>query len=132
MLPRPVADLLALWRGLVHHPREVVLVRCHHQWRGAGFIALIAVLVAAGVPGFPPQSLGLAIALGGPGWALDLAGTLAHGLWSSGRIWRGIECDCCGGDPGDGDDEPDPELPDDPHGIARDFETYLRNQTPAR
>lgn len=131
-MPRLIADLLALWRGLIGYPREVLLNRAHRQWRGAGFIALVAIFVAVGVPGFPPQSLWLAIALGGPGWTLDLAGTLAHGLWSSGRIWCGTECECCGGDPGDEDDQPTPEEPDDPHGLARDFETYLRNQATTR
>lgn len=132
MMPRPIADLLALWRGLIGHPREVLLNRAHRQWRGAGFIALLS------IPSwFGKQPLFLAAVVVLPvlfaSFALDLAGTLAHGLWLSGRIWCGIECECCNGyDPGDEDDEPAPDQPDDPHGIARDFETYLRNQTPAR
>lgn len=127
-LPRPIADLICLWRGLIHHPREVLLNRGHHQWRGAGFIALIAVLVAIGAPGFPAGSLVLALLIAGPSWALDLAGTLAHGLWQSGRIWKGIECQCCGGDPDDGDDDPEPDDPDGDGGLALDIENWLKTQ----
>ncbi|MCX5158103.1 hypothetical protein OOK39_02155 [Streptomyces sp. NBC_00264] len=112
-LPRPVADLIRIWHDLVLHPREVLLNRCHHQWRGAGFIALIAVLVVMGAPGFPAGVLLPALLLAGPSWVLDLVGTLAHGLWQSGRIWQGVECQCCGGDPDDGDDEAEPDDPAD-------------------
>lgn len=132
-LPRPIADLMCLWRDLAHQPREVLLNRSHHQWRGAGFIALIAVLVVAGAPGFGVWSLIPAVVLAGPSWALDLAGTLAHDLWQAGRIWQDIECQCCGGDPDDGDDEPDPDAPADDGGLALDIETWLKNQpTPTR
>lgn len=127
-LPRPIADLIALWRGLALHPREVLLTRCHHQWRGAGFIALIAVLIVARVPGFEPGSLLLALIIGGPSWILDLAGTLAHGLWQSGRIWKGVECQCCGDDPDDGDDNPVDDEPDGDGGLALDIENWLKTQ----
>ncbi|WP_406004410.1 hypothetical protein [Streptomyces sp. NBC_00987] len=121
-LPRPAADLICLWHDLALHPREVLLNRNHHQWRGAGFIALIALLVVAGVPGFPAGALFPALLFAGPGWVLDLVGTLAHGLWQSGRIWQGVECQCCGGDPDDGD-EVEPDDPADDGGLARDIET---------
>ncbi|WP_406501944.1 hypothetical protein OHA04_37535 [Streptomyces sp. NBC_01590] len=127
-LPRPVADLIRLWHDLTLHPREVLLNRCHHQWRGAGFIALIALLVVMGAPGFPAGALLPALLLAGPSWALDLAGTLAHGLWESGRIWQCVECECCGGDPDDGDDEAEPDDPFDDGGFARDFENWLKSQ----
>jgi hypothetical protein len=127
-LPRPVADLIRLWHDLALHPREVLLNRNHHQWRGAGLIALIAVLVITGVPGFPAGALLPALLLAGPSWGLDLVGTLAHGLWQSGRIWQGVECECCGGDPDDGDDNPDPDDPAGDGGLARDIENWLREQ----
>lgn len=130
-LPRIVADLICCWRDLIRHPREVLLNRAHHQWRGAGLIALVAVLVTFGVPGFPPAALQPAVALGGLPWALDLAGTLAHGLWVRDRIWDGVECQCCSGGPDDDGDDPEPDS-DDPvggGGIARDIETWLRTQT---
>lgn len=127
-LPRPVADLICLWHGLAIHPREVLLTRNHHQWRGAGFIALVAVLVVTGTPGFPASVLAPALLFAGPSWALDLVGSVAHGLWESGRIWQGVECQCCGGDPDDGDDEPDPDDPADGGGLARDIEAWLKLQ----
>jgi hypothetical protein len=128
MIPRPIADLICLWRDLALHPREVLLNRNHHQWRGAGFIAVVAALVATGAPGFPASSLLPALLLAGPSWALDLAGTIAHGLWQSGRIWQDIECQCCGGDPDDGDDEPETDNPTGDGGLALDIENWLRTQ----
>ncbi|MFF1650155.1 hypothetical protein [Streptomyces sp. NPDC058240] len=128
MIPRPVADLICLWHGLALRPREVLLARNHHQWRGAGFIALVAVLVVTGAPGFPVGALLPALLFAGPSWVLDLVGTSAHGLWQSGRIWAGVECECCGGDPDDGDDDTEPDDPTDDGGLARDIENWLRNQ----
>ncbi|MFE9855554.1 hypothetical protein [Streptomyces sp. NPDC005780] len=129
-LPRPVADLIRLWSDLARHPRETLLNRSHHQWRAAGFIALIAALAVTGAPGFGAGSLTPALILAGPSWVLDLVGSLAHGLWESGRIWPGAECQCCGGAPDDGDDEADPDDPDDDGGLALDVETWLRNNQP--
>ncbi|MCX5145116.1 hypothetical protein [Streptomyces sp. NBC_00338] len=134
-LPRPIADLVSLWSGLIHHPREVLLNRCHHQWRGAGFIALVTVLVATHAPGFGVGSLIIALLLGGPSWALDIAGSVAHDLWSAGRIWQGIDCQCCGG-PDGGDDDTDPDEPADDGGLGltdRDIQNWLDGQsTPTR
>lgn len=127
-LPRPIADLIRVWSDLVHHPRQVLLNRCHHQWRGAGFIALLAVLVYAIAPETPVGSLLPALLLAGPSWVLDVAGTLAHELWEDGRIWQDIECQCCGGNPGDGDDDPAPDEPADDGGFLLDIETYLKTQ----
>ncbi|MEU7032707.1 hypothetical protein ABZ958_03350 [Streptomyces sp. NPDC046237] len=127
-LPRVIADLIRFWRDLIRHPREVILVRAHHQWRGAGFIALVAVLVVAGVPGFPSAALLPAVLLGGPSWLIDLAGALAHGLWVKDRLWATVECPCCCGGPDDEDDGPDPNDPTDGGGLARDIEAWLRNQ----
>ncbi|WP_326739128.1 hypothetical protein [Streptomyces sp. NBC_01022] len=135
-LPRSIPDIIRLWSDLAHHPRETLLNRCHHQWRGAGFIAVTAVLVASGAPGFGVSSLTFAALIAGPGWALDVAGTLAHELWEDGRIWQDIDCQCCGGNPGDGDDETDPDEPADDGGLGltdRDIETWLNGQpTPTR
>ncbi|MFE7398827.1 hypothetical protein [Streptomyces sp. NPDC057557] len=128
-LPRTIADLICLWHDLALHPREVLLNRNHHQWRGAGFIALIAVLVVTGVPGFPAGALFPTLLFAGPSWVLDLVGTFAHGLWQSGRIWQGVECECCGADPDDGDDEAEPDDPGDDGGLVLDVETYLKAQT---
>lgn len=128
-LPRTIADLIRFWRDLIRHPREVILVRAHHQWRGAGFIALVALLVVAEVPGFPPASLLPAVLLGGPPWLIDLTGVLAHGLWVKDRLWANVECECCSGGPDDDeDDDPDTDDPADGGGLARDIETWLRNQ----
>lgn len=130
-LPRPIADLIRLWSDLVHRPRQVLLNRCHHQWRGAGFIALLAVLVYVIAPDTPVGSLLPAFLLAGPGWVLDLVGSLAHELWEDGRIWQDIECQCCGGNPGDGDDEPAPDEPADDGGLGltdRDIENWLNGQ----
>ncbi|MGW2837126.1 hypothetical protein ACWCWD_04930 [Streptomyces sp. NPDC001493] len=132
-LPRPLAVLICLGRDLVVHPRELLLNRYHHQWLAAGFIATIAALVATSFPGFPPVALVPALLLAGPSWALDLAGTVAHGLWVSGRIWQDIECQCCGDDPDDGhDDDPEPDVPVDGPSFAREVEAWLRTQTPTR
>ncbi|WP_327269672.1 hypothetical protein OG233_22400 [Streptomyces sp. NBC_01218] len=128
-LPRPLADLICLGRDLVARPREVLLNRSHHQWTGAGFIATIAVLVATGFPGFPPVALVPALVLAGPSFALDLAGTLAHGLWESERIWPDLTCECCGDDPDGGHDDAPADDPADDSGFARDVEAWLRDQT---
>ena len=127
-LPRTIADLIALGRGLACYPREVLLNRGHHQWRAAGFVTLIAALVVAEVPLFPPSCLTPALLICGPSFLLDFAGTLAHGLWKSGRIWSGVACECCGDDPDDGHDDPDTDDPADGGGLARDIEAWLRNQ----
>lgn len=130
-LPRPIADLIRLWHGLVHRPRETLLNRCHHQWRGAGAIAVVAVFIVTGAPGVGVGWLTLAVLIAGPGWALDVAGTLAHDLWEDGRIWQDIECQCCGGGPEDGDDDIDPDEPADDGGLGltdRDIENWLTNQ----
>ncbi|TXS12869.1 hypothetical protein EAO71_36155 [Streptomyces sp. ms191] len=128
-LPRILADLLAFWRDIARYPREVLLNRAHHQWRAAGMVSLIAALVALDVPGFSPNSFTPAFIICGPSLLLDCAGTLAHGLWKSGRIWPGVECQCCGDDPDDGDDQPQEDAPDGGSGLARDVETWLRTQT---
>lgn len=131
-LPRPIADLIRLWSDLLHRPRQVLLNRCHHQWRGAGFIALVAVFIVTGTPGFGISSLTLAVLIGGPGWALDIAGTLTHELWEDGRIWQDIECQCCGGNPDDGDDDTDPGGPADDGGLGladHDIDNWLRSQS---
>ena len=131
--PRILADLLALWRDLARYPREVLLNRAHHQWRAAGMVTLIAALVALEIPGFPPRCLTPALLICSPSLLIDLAGTLAHGLWKSGRIWTGVECQCCGDDPDDGDEQPHDDTPDGGGGLARDVETWLRTQpTPTR
>ncbi|MFF7359946.1 hypothetical protein [Streptomyces sp. NPDC008125] len=130
-LPRPLADLICLGRDLAERPREVLLTRSHHQWMGAGFIATIAVLVATGTPGFPPVSMVPALVLAGPSWALDLAGTVAHGLWETGRIWPDAECECCGDDPDDGHDDTTPDHPADDGGLAHEVESWLRDRTTA-
>ncbi|MFI9618112.1 hypothetical protein ACIG8S_04255 [[Kitasatospora] papulosa] len=137
-LPLPIADLICLWRGLIFHPREVLLNRCHHQWRGAGFIALIAVLVTVQVPGFNAGSQIFALLIAGPSWALDILGTLAHGFWKSGRIWQDTECECCGGPDDDGyddEDEPDDPTGDDGLGLTitdHDIQTWLNGQPTTR
>ncbi|MEU1434020.1 hypothetical protein ABZ438_07965 [Streptomyces sp. NPDC005786] len=129
-LPRPVADLIRLWCDLARRPRQVLLNRSHHQWLAAGFIALFAVPVTLGAPGFSGHSLVPIVLAASPSWLLDLAGTLAHGLWQSGRIWQDIDCQCCGGDPDAGDDEADPDDSDGDGGLALDVENWLRNNQP--
>lgn len=128
MLPRPLADLIALCRDLVRQPREVLLNRGHHQWRAAGLIAI------ASTPawfGHRPNTMAalVILPLAGLSFALDVAGYLAHGLWTSGRIWKGVECQCCGDDPDDGHDDSEDADPDDGGGLALDVETWLRTQT---
>lgn len=127
-LPRPLADLIAFWRDIFRYPRELLLNRRHRQWRAAGMIALVACLIAADAPGFPPSSLTPAFLICGPSLLVDLAGALAHSLWVSGRIWQQVECQCCGDDPDDGDDQPQDDTPDGGSGLARDIETWLRTQ----
>ncbi|MFJ4915885.1 hypothetical protein [Streptomyces sp. NPDC088726] len=128
-LPRPLADLICLGRDLADRPRDVLLTRSHHQWTGAGFIATIAALVAANVPGFPPMALVPALLLAGPSWALDLAGIVAHSLWATGRIWPDAECECCGDDPDDGHDDTPADDPSGDGGLAREVETWLQTRT---
>jgi hypothetical protein len=125
-LPRPIADLLCLWHDLVALPREALLNRSHRQWRGAGFIALIAVAIVLDFPGVTPTFLVTAVVLAGPGWVLDLAGTLAHGLWASGRIWSDLECQLCGDGPDDGDDAVEPPAPDDDDWLGCELEAAIR------
>ncbi|MEU1088928.1 hypothetical protein ABZ401_19195 [Streptomyces sp. NPDC005892] len=127
-LPRPIADLICLWRDLARHPRQVLLNRSHHQWRGAGFIALVAALVVAGVPGFGAGSLVPALLVVGPSWLLDLAGSYAHRLWETGRIWPDLDCECCGEDPDDGGDAVDPPAPDDDDWLGCELERLLRDE----
>ncbi|MBP2581903.1 hypothetical protein J3A78_002381 [Streptomyces sp. PvR006] len=129
-LPRPLADAIAFWRDIFRYPRELLLNRGHRQWRAAGVIALIAGLAHLQVPGFLLGSLTPAFLVCGPTLLLDLAGTFAHGLWKSNRIWPDTDCQCCGGDdPDDGDDEPQDGTPDSGSGLARDIEAWLHTQT---
>ncbi|MFG3488533.1 hypothetical protein [Streptomyces sp. NPDC047972] len=129
-LPRTLADLIAFWRDIFRYPRELLLNRGHRQWRAAALIASVAALVALQVPGFTVGSLSLAFLICGPTLLIDIAGTLAHGLWVSGRLWKSTECQCCGSDPDDdGDDQPQDDTPDGGSGLARDIEAWLHNQT---
>lgn len=127
-LPRPLANAIAFWRDIFRHPRELLLNRAHHQWRAAGMIALVATLVGLHSSGFPPGCLTPVLIVCGPSFLLDIAGTVAHGFWIRDRIWEGAECQCCGGGPDDGDDEPQDDTPDGGSGLARDIETWLRSQ----
>jgi hypothetical protein len=132
MIPRPIADLIALARSMVTSPREVLLLRGHHQWVGAGVIGLALSTEWIGRP-VPASVLAPVLIAAGMSWGLDLLGTLAHGLWKSGRLWPGIDCPCCGEHPDDGDDEPELDDPADGGGLARDIEAWLRSQpTPTR
>ncbi|MGW5291512.1 hypothetical protein [Streptomyces bacillaris] len=126
-LPRPVADLICLTRDLVRHPRMVLLNRGHHRWTPAGLIAAAAV-ASVGTP-VGHHVLAAAVLVAGPFWALDMLGALAHGLWQSGRIWSDLECQCCGDDPDDPDDDPVPDEPEDDGGLAADIENWLKTQT---
>jgi hypothetical protein len=128
---RLLADVCALVWDLVHSPREVLLVRCHHQWVGAGYIAMACAPVALGWQ-IDRDIVFAVLLVGGVSWTLDLVGTAAHIAWRRGRIWQDIECPCCDGpdDGGPDDDEPaGPDSPDDDHGIALEAEAWLRSLT---
>lgn len=116
-LPRPLADLCCLAYDLVTSPREVLLVRRHHQWTGPAWIAALS---APALFGYRPDMVPALIVLtvGGFSWALDLVGTAAHIAWQRGRIWPDITCGCCDPDDGPDDDPGPPTGPDDPGGYG--------------
>lgn len=127
--PRPIADLAALIRDLCTSPREVLLVRHHHDWVGAAYIALMQLADACGWH-TNPLAKAVILAVGGSSWALDIAGRIVHVAWQRGRIWQDIACPCCEG-PGDWwEDEPDggPDAPED-HGLTPEDEAWLRSLT---
>ncbi len=126
-IPRPIADIAALFRDLATSPREVLLVRHHHQWIGAGYITLLQLADALGWH-TSPTARAVILAVGGSSWALDIAGTIAHVAWQRGRIWQDITCDCCDGPGGGWDDEAEdgPDAPDD-HGLSVEDEAWLRS-----
>lgn len=129
-LPRPIADLICLWRDLVRHPRQVLLNRAHYS--GSTLAICIALLLDGfHVHPYTAEVLYTLLAVAGPSSLVALAGAVAHTLWAQGWIWSDLECECCGDDPGDDgdDDTPEPDDPDDPHGIARDAAAWLRTQT---
>lgn len=118
-LPRPIADLLCLAHDLVTSPREVLLVRHHHQWTGAALIALVSAPCLFTDARPAPVPAAIVLAIGGISWALDLVGTAAHIAWRRGRIWADVTCDCCDPDDnGDDDEDPTPDGPDDPEGYS--------------
>lgn len=101
-MPRPLADTIAFWRDIVRHPREVLLVRGHHQWRAAAYIA------ATHLPWLidgttPPDWIRPLLCVFYLNFLLDLTGWIFHEKWSSGEIWKSVECPIC--DASDEDDE---------------------------
>lgn len=103
-MPRPLADVIAFWRDLPRHPREVLLVRGHHQWMGAAYIA------AAHLPWLingttPPDWMRPLLCIFYLNFLLDLAGWVLHVKWSAHEIWKSVECPICNAV--DEDDEQD-------------------------
>ncbi|MET9070977.1 hypothetical protein ABZX95_02115 [Streptomyces sp. NPDC004232] len=117
-LTRPFADVAALARDLIASPREVLLVRAHHRWVGALYLAVLSVPAVFGYrPGLILAVVVLVI--GGFSLGLDLLGMVAHVAWHRGRIWQSIACPLCDdGDDGPDDDPDDPDVPDDPYGLT--------------
>jgi hypothetical protein len=126
---RMAADLGALAYDMVHHPREVLLGRHHHQWVGAAYIA--AACAPAALGWWNDRTLLIAVLLvAGPSWALDVAGHLVHIAWRRGRVWPDVACPLCGQDdgPDDADPDEDPDAPED-DGLVADvdaIEAWLR------
>ncbi|MGW1015604.1 hypothetical protein [Streptomyces niveus] len=128
-MPRLIADHLSLWRDVVRFPRQVLLNRAH------SFAAMAGIGVACAVD-FLIDHVGtevvayVAVFAFGPSSLVSFAGSIAHTLWSRELIWADLECEWCGDDPDDdgGDGEPEPGEPDDPNGLIRDINEYLRNQ----
>jgi hypothetical protein len=125
-LTRPLADVVALVRDLIVSPREVLLVRAHHRWYGALYLAVLGV---PAVFGYHPR-LVPAVALlvvGGVSLGLDLVGMVAHVVWHRDRIWQDIECPVCGDDDDGPDDqhEDEPDAPEDPHGLTLADQAWL-------
>ncbi|MFG3510228.1 hypothetical protein ACGF5F_32550 [Streptomyces sp. NPDC047821] len=112
MLPRPIADWLALWRDLPRHPRQVLLNRSHFPT--SSLIVAVSLLLD-GIVGAPITAwiVYAALAICGPSSLVAVTGLAAHALWSCGRLWTDLDCEACGDGPDDGDDEGEPE-PDDP------------------
>ncbi|MFE2326113.1 hypothetical protein ACFXD5_19660 [Streptomyces sp. NPDC059385] len=103
-MPRPIADVIAFWRDIVRHPREVLLVRGHHQWMGAAYIAAVHLpWVIDGTT--PPHWMQPLLILFYLNFALDLAGWILHVKWSSEELWQSVECPIC--DAVDEDEEQD-------------------------
>jgi hypothetical protein len=113
MLPRPIADWLALWRDLPRHPRQVLLNRAHFP---TSSLILALSLLLEEIVGTPATTLlaYAALAICGPSSIVAVTGLAAHALWSRGRLWTDLDCEACGDGP-DGDDDEDPQ-PDDPAG----------------
>ncbi|MFE9337742.1 hypothetical protein [Streptomyces sp. NPDC007063] len=124
-MPRPIADVFCLWRDLLQAPREVLLVRGHHQWTGPVLVAQVALLDMAGRP-LPGAVAAALLMWGGGSFLLDCLGTLAHCGWDRGRLWADRECQLCGDDGGPGDDgSDDPQVPDDPYALSAADEQWL-------
>lgn len=103
-MPRPLADVVAFWRDLPRHPREVLLVRGHHQWRGAVYIAAVHLpwLIDGTIP---PDWMRPLLCLFYLNLLLDVAGWVLHVKWSADEIWPSVECPIC--DAVDEDEEQD-------------------------
>lgn len=115
-----------LFQYAVREPREVLLMRCHHQWTGAAVLAVTFGLYL--VSPFDPVSLTVLLVFGGSSWALDLVASSVHWLWRKGWLWKSIACPCCGpydDGPDDGEFDDDPDEPGDDHGLTPDDEAWL-------
>ncbi|MFF8829307.1 hypothetical protein [Streptomyces sp. NPDC015131] len=126
MLPRPVADWLALWRDLPHHPRQVLLNRSHFPTSSLilALTFLLHEIVSAPATAWIVYA---ALAICGPSSLVAVTGLAAHTLWDRGWLWTDLDCEACGDDgPDDGDDEePEPGDPAGDGGLAVD---QYRNQ----
>ena len=88
-LPRSLADTFAFWRDIVRHPREVLLVRGHHQWRGAAAIAALHLpwLINGTIPAEWMRPILIVFYLN---FLLDFTGWVLHVKWSNEELWQSV------------------------------------------
>lgn len=133
MMPRPIADWIALWRDLPRHPRQVLLNRAHFSG-GPLAISLALLLDGYDIHPYTAEVLYTLLIVAGPSSLIALTGALAHTFWAHGWIWTDLTCESCGdeGDDDGDDDDLDPQDPDGGGGFALDVENWLKTQpTPA-
>ncbi|MEV7389457.1 hypothetical protein [Streptomyces sp. NPDC091215] len=127
-LTRPFANVAALAHDLVAWPREVLLVRAHHRWVGALYLAVLSV---PALFGYQPRLIPAVavLVIGGSSLGLDLLGMVAHVAWHRGRIWQSTTCPLCSDDDDgpDDDPDPDPDVPDVPYGLTLADHAWLHS-----
>lgn len=103
-MPRPLADVIAFWRDLPAHPREVLLSRGHRAWTSAVYIAAVHLpWLTDGAS--PPDWMRFVLVFLYLNLALHVTCWILHVNWIEDRLWKSVECPIC--DVVDEDEEQD-------------------------